>query len=513
MTRMNPTPALAALLFFASLAPRVQAQEPGPDVVMLQLRDGAFRFGTIQAHDAEGFQFTRLDNGGVARLPWSMLDPRQSDELRRRFGYVDLAGEEITMMADKLATIEGKELIGLIIDRTPTEIVLKVAGSTLALPKDRVAGASVPIEVPVRLIYTRDELYARELAAVPGNDAASHYEIAKYCENVLDFVHAAEHYQQVRALDPKFQADDLQAALVRTAEKAKNAEQLEYLSEVDSLLARRQYDEALARADAFAERFPGSPFAGEAKKKHDRVLKSRDVYLADYVRVRFLELAGRLARNASTKFSYEQVIGYLEGQMKADLLAAVAKDVQSLTQQLDPDAIHKLFLMRDKKKLRWERASYGMGTWLLGKERALKGEQPDAQQDGGAQKPQSALDKQRAALNDQIQRFLQNREMVQKAKSAGEQSEDREAFWREFSSTGRSQWILAYFAEYGGEFEVSPKPLFDNCRECGGTGVRVVSLAGANVSQTQGNKPSGVEQKVNCETCNGLGRVRRISFR
>ncbi len=391
--------------------------------------------------------------------------------------------------------------------------MLKVAGSTLALPKDRIAGASVPIEVPVRLIYTRDELYARELAAVSGEDAAGNYEIAKFCENVLDFAHAAQHYQKARALDASFHADDLAAALARTAEKAKNAEQLEYLAEVDTLLARHQYDEALARADAFAERFPGSPFVNESKKKHDRVLKARDAFLADYVRLDFLSMASRLARNASTKFTYEQAIGYLESQMKADLLAAVAKDVQSQTKQLDPDAVHKLFLQRDKKKLRWERASYGSGTWLLGKERALKGEQPDQPKDGQPQKPQSALDKQRAALNEQIQRFLQNREMVAKSKSDSEKSEDREAFWREFSSTGRSQWILAYFAEYGGEFEVSPKPLFDNCRECGGTGVRVLSLAGANVAPTQGNKPTGTEEKVNCEACHGLGRVRRISYR
>jgi hypothetical protein len=417
------------------------------------------------------------------------------------------------MIADKLTTIEGKEVIGLILDRTPTEILLKVAGSSLLVPKDRVAGAAVPIEVPVRLIYTRDELYARELAAVPASDAAGNYEIARYCENVLDFAHAAEHYQKARDLDPSFHADDLQAALTRTAEKAKNAEQLEYLAEVDTLLARHQYDEALARADAFAERFPGSPFVNESKKKHERVLKARDAFLANFVRVRFVECAGRLARNASTKFTYEQAIGYLESTMKTELLAAVAKDVQALTKQLDADAVHKLFTQRDKKKLRWERASYGMGTWLLGKERALKGEQPDQPQDGQPAKAQSALDKQRAALNEQMQRFLQNREMVAKAKSDSEKSDDREAFWREFSSAGRSQWILAYFAEYGGEFEVSPKPIFDNCRECGGLGVRVVSLAGANVAQNQGNKPAANEEKVNCEACHGLGRVRRISYR
>ena len=58
-----------------------------------------------------------------------------------------------------------------------------------------------------------------------------------------------------------------------------------------------------------------------------------------------------------------------------------------------------------------------------------------------------------------------------------------------------------------------PRPLFDNCRECGGTGVRVISLAGGNVSQGQNNKPSGVEEKRDCETCHGLGRVRRILYR
>lgn len=514
MERMNRIPALLVLALVAGFAPLApaRAQDSAPEVLMLQLRDGAFRFGTISATDPDGFSFTRLDNGGVARLSWSMLDPKQSDELRRHFGYVDVASEEVTMIADKLSMVDGKELIGLILDRLPNELLIKQAGTTITLPKDRIAGASVPVEVPVRLIYTRDELYARELAAVPGTDAAANYEIARYCEKVLDFARAAEHYKKVVALDPSFKADDLQAALTRTAEKAKNGEQLEYLSDVDALMARRQYDEALARADAFAERFPGSPFLNEAKKKHERVLKSRDTFLADYVRVLFIQTASRLARSASTKFTYEQTIGYLESAMRTELLAAVAKSVQSVTKQLDADAVHKLFNARDKKKLRWERASYGMGTWLLGKERALKGEQPDDPKDAAA-KPQTDTDKKRAALNEMMQQFLKNREMVAKSKSDGEQSEDREKFWREFSSASRAQWILAYFCEYGGEFEVSPKPLFDNCRECGGLGVRVIALAGGNVAQTQGNKPAGTEAKVNCEACHGLGRVRRISYR
>ena len=37
---MNSNSVLAALLLLASLAQPARAQEPGPDVVMLQLRDG-----------------------------------------------------------------------------------------------------------------------------------------------------------------------------------------------------------------------------------------------------------------------------------------------------------------------------------------------------------------------------------------------------------------------------------------------------------------------------------------
>lgn len=498
------------LLACVCFALSARAQDSGGEALMLKLRDGSFRFGAISAHDPEGLVFVRLDNGGMARLSWSALDPAQEAELKTRFGYVDLAGEEVTVQAQRLVTIDGQEIVGLILERGADNLVLKVAGSTITVPKNRLLGSAAEVQVPARLVYTVDELYARELAQQPPADAAGHYEVARYCERILDFAHAVEHYQKALALDPQFHPDDVRAALTRTAEKAKNAAQLEYLEEIDTLIARRKYDEALARADAFAERFPDSAFLSEAKKKHDRVLKARDAYLVELVRQRWIERAGHLARNASTKFTFEQTLAYLEGQMKTELLAAVSKDVQAFTKQVDPDAVRKLFTQR--KKVRWERASYGLGTWLLGKERALKGEEPEKPKDKAGE-PQTLADKQRKALNEQMQRFLGNREMTARAKLDVNEAEDREQFWKEFNSAGRAQWILAYFAEYGGDFEVNPRPLLDNCKECGGTGLRVISLAGANVAQTQGNRPSGTEEKRNCEACHGLGRVRRILFR
>jgi hypothetical protein len=333
--------------------------------------------------------------------------------------------------------------------------------------------------------------------------------LARYCERILDFAHATEHYKAVTELDPSYKPDEVRASATRAAEKAKNQAQLEYLAEIDSLLARRKYDEAAARAAAFPERFEGSPLIAEAQKRGQRIVKARDGFLVEFVRQKWFERSQRIARGISSTLTFEQVLSFLEEKMREEVLNAVTKDVQAITKTIDADGVRKLFAQR--KKLRWERASYGFGTWLLGEDRALKGEQPAA----NTSKPTTELDKQRQALNAQIQRYMQNQQMVARAKSSAEESEDRAKFWLEYSSASRSQWILAYYAEYGGDFELNPKPELDNCSECGGTGVRVLSLVGGNVAQAQSGqqRSTATDEKRKCETCHGLGRVRRILYR
>jgi DnaJ-class molecular chaperone len=102
--------------------------------------------------------------------------------------------------------------------------------------------------------------------------------------------------------------------------------------------------------------------------------------------------------------------------------------------------------------------------------------------------------------------------MARKAKTTAEQKDDREAAWKEMSTDNRASWMLAYYAENSGDFEVDPKPTFSACRDCGGEGTRTTSLAGANVSRSTVGKGLS-ETKVECETCHGLGVVRRISYR
>lgn len=495
---------LLSLLVLLVAPTRARAWSEDEPVMQFQLRGGAIQWGTLRSHDPEGLTFVRLDNGGTVRLPWGALDPRQERELRVELGYIDLTGDEVMMSADRLELTDGTELIGVIVDRTPDAILIKTSTATVPVPKNRIGGPSTTVQVPALTVYTKEELYSRELATTPTSPNGQ-YALAQYCERILDFAHAAEHYKKAAELDPGFRPDDVRAAVARATEKAKNQDQLDYLSQIDLSLARRRYDEAAARADAFASKYPDSPLIADAKKKKDRVIKARDRYIGDQVANLWLTRASRLANKAAIEKTYSQVLAYLDGEMKKELAEVVTKDALKISKEVTTESVRQLWAKRSR--IHWYRASYGYGTWLLGEDAALKGQETE--------KPKEVLtekDKERAELEQRIQRFLKNQEMARKGKEASEKKDDAEAAWKELSSAARAGWILAYYAENSGDFEVGPKPLFAACRECGGKGVLEIAYVGMNPSKTATGKGSQNET-VECPTCHGLGVIRRILYR
>lgn len=490
------------VLFLASIA---SAQDVSAETRMLRLRDGSFQWGAIAAHDPETLVFVRLDTGGRVRLPWSFLHPEEELELRTRFGYVDLTGEEILVDAERIVTNDGLELVGRIVDRTPDSIVVKTSTGTIPVPKNRLSGAPTIVRVNALDVWTRAELYAQQQALADLTTAAGNYDLARFCERILDYARAAEHYAKAAELDPGFQKDEIAAAVARATEKAARQDQIDWLADVDGLVGRKKFDEALARAEAFAEKFPDSPLIPDAKKKKDRATKARERFLAERVGQLWPLKAANIARAKSTESSFEATLAYLDGQMQKDVLDAVTLAAQAITKDATSDVVRRLWAGR--KKERWQRASYGLGTWLLGKDAALKGEQQTEEKP-----PATAAEKERADLEKKLQRFLQNQEMARKSKSSADQKDERETAWKELPGVARAGWILAYYAENSGDFEVMPKPLFGACRECGGTGTRLLSIAGANVARSEIGKASN-EQVIECPTCHGLGVVRRISYR
>jgi len=488
--------------------PRAQDSAAAPastPVLMLRLRDGSIQWGSIQAHDPTGIVFQRLDNGGILRLAWSRLDPAEERGLRQDFGYIDTTTEEVLVTADRLMTVRGVELIGKILDRTADTILLKTASTTIPVPKNQIAGASEVVQVPAREVYTLEELYAAERSNHDLATATGNLNLARYCERLFDFPRAIEHYQKALELGPGERKAEVELSLGRAREKAKAAAELEYLAEIDHLTKRKKFDEALQKAEQFKERFPSSALFADAKTKRDRVIKARTEFLGTEIARLYQFHVSRLAREAASK-TLEETMAYLDEKLKTDVIAASAKDAAKISKEATEDTVRTAW--KNRKKVRYQTASYGLGTWLLGKAAALKGYEEDPQ----AEAPQSEVDKQRADLASKIKKFLQAQEVARSAQSNEEQKDDRESAWRELSPGARAHWILAYYVENSGDFELYTKPLIQACKQCGGKGIVEFALAGANVSQSAVGKPSN-DLKAECETCHGIGAVRRIQYR
>lgn len=511
MTRITSWLTSLSIVALGASATLASARSVSEDAVrgaatLLRLRDGSIQWGNIAAHDPEGIVFERLDTGGRVRLAWPLLHPEEERDLRQKWGYVDLTGEEIQVGAERIEAVDGSEIIGLIVDRTGDNLLVKTASATITLPKNRIATIT-PVQVPSTEIFTRAELYSSALANADTTSAAGHFDLAQYCERILDFAHAVEHYKKAHDLDAAFRPADWKVALDRATEKAARQDQVDYLSDVDVLLARRRFDEAIAKAEGFKDKYADSPLIPQAKRARDRAVKARDQYVTERVATLWFLRTGQLARQAGLKMSFEEAVNYAGGTMQKEVIDGVAKEVVKLTKEATGDAVKKLWLVR--KKSRWYSASYGLGTWLLGKDAALKGSQPESAQ---PKAPVNEKDKERMDLEKKLQQYLKNQETARKTKSSAEQKDDREVAWKELSAESRSGWILAYYAENSGDFELNPKPVFHACRECGGEGTRVMSLVGANVAKSAIGKQS-TDMKMECPTCHGLGVVRKISYR
>ncbi len=479
-----------------------QAQAAPPEIMMFRLRDGSIQWGSITDHSAEVLVFTRLDTGGVVSLPWGFLDATQEYELRLGLGYIDLGGEEIMVPAEMLIMVDGQEIVGQILGRTDEFIKFKSNGRLLDVPKKRVRSHVAGLQVPALEIFTKDELYAKELLELDLEDPQSHVDLAEFCERILDFPRALAHYLMASELDPEFMPKELAVIIERVSIKVENEVQIDALAEIDHLNRRKKYEQALQALVLFDSNYPDSPLAVDRDKLEKRVLKARDQYLRKEVPKRWLAWMSKLAAKAAREMAFEQTLSYLEEGFSEEIVAHVTEEMRRVWPEIEEDHVRQIF--EERKRGRWKPASYGLGTWLLGEDDALKGEQVQS----APKEPKSPRDQARQQYDEQIKKFLRNQSVSKQKRRSEDDEAEVEKEWKLLSSSARRNWIVAYYAENGGELDVRPKPELRNCSECGGTGAReVIFTGGAREGSNSGRT------LVACPTCHGIGRVRRIRYR
>jgi len=493
-------------------ASEVAVHEHG-DVLMLRLRDGSSYWGSIDEHDADGLRFHLLSHGGLVSVPWTMLHPPQEADLREQFGYVEITEDELMVNVDRLLLIDGREVTGMILSRSGDHYVVKTDGNLQMVPKARVQSITKGLSVPALDVFTREEMYGKFRGETQEDDPDAQLALAQRCEQILDFQHAVEHYQKTLELDPGNERPEVALALTRAREKAAQQNQIDYLRDVDLLRKRGHFDEGLALLAAFSETFPESPLTSNAQKQSVRLLEARDEAIRRLVRTRWNHHMRRRIRARAGKLDYTGAVTYAQEELSEEIQALVLADVQKqISAEAQPGDI--LAFWATRKKSRYDLASYGIGTWLLGEDKALAGTGDGAE----PTVPKSGKDQERAKLEEKIKRFLKNQQSARRARRSGEQEDEFQAFWASFTMDARSQWIRAFYVEFGGDFELDDKPRLANCRSCGGRGVleviRVGGAPGGGGPTRQGGVTSkGVSQLEGCPTCRGIGRVRRVRYR
>lgn len=500
----------ASLMPASSLGGGARDGEP----TMLRLRNGGIQWGVILEHTADELSFQRLDTGGVVHMAWTFMDPTQEHELRVKFGYIDTTSEVLYVEADRLVLVDGKEITGVIVDRVDGNVRIKTEVGLIDVPAARLRAVTGGIQVPALEVYTKEELVQKRLAQTPPTTAEALYEFGAFCEQILSFSYALDAYVGIEALDPDYRASEMAGLIARTEKKVDQQAQLEDLAEADYLKRRKRFDEALLLLSLFPEKFPESPLETDRLRLVKRVVEAQEDYIREVVQRGWYRWTERLAAKASREMGYAQAVAYAEEKMHEEVLAANLADAQKWNAQVEEGAILQMWL--ERKVSRYRVSSYGSGTWLLGEDAALAGSPTTSQAPAGA----SEVDSERAALEEKIRSFLQSQKRAGRSSALanGDQEDDVEAFWKMLSSTARSGWIVSYYAENSGDMQVKNPPELRNCSTCGGRGIiemiisdpRGTAGSGSNGQEAKGR---GGLAKLACDSCKGIGRVRRIRYR
>lgn len=470
---------------------------------MLALRDGSILWGAIAEHAPSGLVVQRLDTGGILDLPFELLDPRIELELRTRFGYVDVIADEIFVSADRIPLVGGDELIGVIQHRSSGVLHVKQETGVVLLPAERIAGAITQLQVPARTLFTREELIEQErVRLLPGLEStgearsAALFELGVFAERISDHRSAAEAYGAIPEAD-RGRFADFEASLARSRAKAEVQEQVDFMDDATHLARRGKFAEALASLAEFPNRFSRSPLMEDWGRTMRRVEQDRDRELTSFVSRRWFTWTARLTREGARLESFEQAREWVDEELPDAIADAVALECQGFLVGIDGMRVRAVFADRRRPSVR--RASYGEGTWMLGRDDAVAGKLVEKEEDEG---PVSDRDAERQALLERIDRYQRNTEAVSRGGSDADL--DPEEAWTRMSLQNRSQWLTAYYAENGGDFDVSSVSLLPH-RDCAGLGYR--EMLDANLAGESRRR------LILDPNCGGLGVTRRVSYR
>jgi tetratricopeptide (TPR) repeat protein len=472
----------------------------------IRLRTGAFLVGKVERVDENILVFRRAGNGGVLELKWNELSSFDAKRLREKWSLLDPeAAEGVKLPALRVVFQKTGgariEVIGELVSNDGKTMVLRQKTHVYRVPVEAIREGPQNIQVPAEDLVTPDQYYQRKVEELqPGEDADKNAKLADELIRVEDYQRAREHLQKAIELGGGKQPDLIKARLKRVEILLKNKEQADILRKISVLRNRKLFEKARKLVADFAKRFPNSPLRAEFEKRKDLLEKARQRFLIRRVTTDWFEtMTSELKRVAMDKhMDFQEAQSFAEEKLGEVIRAKIAKK-----RGLDPEEVDALFKARKMiRGLRSRKATYGTGSFILGKQGVLKDTAVGKRLNKGKTKTKtSGPNKAQKELQKRIRQYL--RRMQRQGQGGGRQQslQSPESWWLNTTSVRRQQWLIAYYAEHGGDLELL-HPETRDCPECGAHGF----IEGLG---TEGGKTV----RLPCPVCHGTRFFRVLRFR
>lgn len=495
---------LLLLALCPALAPQTSADPAGADE-LVRLRDGRLLVGQIADHDLDGFELQLARTGGRFRLGWSDLFPGEAERMRQNLGYVVLSAVPTTT-ADRFLLKNGREIVGRIVKQDARGFEVRTLDSTILIPAAMIAAPPEQVVVEASSVLTPEQFYQERVTGVAAGDAQAQYNFAQELEQVFALERAQERYEAAAALAGAAQDQALltrvNGALEQLAKTIANRAEAQALEEIRRAMYRERFEAAEQMLADFDAAFPQPKLRGQFLDLRQDFAADRDAAITRYLaRNWFSRVVAEVKNRALDRdAAMDELLAWIETDLPLTVRQKLVLELQDMNDELDETALDALWAKRVEQGAVRHRASFGEGSWVLGPERAQKGMVEEKEDPAATGK--SAEQKE---MEERVQRYLKNLETQRRAASGAERTGEATAddWWRQASVSERFQFLLAYYAEFVGDYEVTNFE-FAACTTCGGTGIIEsieISAEGAN------------QRRSTCPTCHGVAVRRALSFR
>ncbi|MDJ0520445.1 MAG: hypothetical protein QNJ90_00065 [Planctomycetota bacterium] len=425
-------------------------------------------------------------SGAVRSLAWAVVEEADKLRLQREWGWMNRALEAVKghRLVQQLAGGATQDVRGIIVKEDDVNYHVQLGGRVVKVRKDQVL-ERVDEDMDPRDIWSPEQLVERfraELAKEEGVDLDNpdghvHWRIAEYARQAGDFATAKTHYEACASDETYQNATVAKQRLADVEAILRDAAALRSLRDIRMALSLKSFEKVREGIEGFGEKHPD---AGEQIQQ--RLEKTK----ADFVkrRAEFFQLEAKInfpkivLKEIKTKVQEKEiglsdVTAWTRRELPDGAFEALAVRLQRRDEAVTPEEARAFW--ENRRKSGWRMASYGAGTFIVEppKIKPPKRRAPRKRRSGsGGAAPQVKIPK----------------------------PPTRDQWWAAAATKERQQWVMAFFVENSGLFELG-KPKYSLCPKCNGAGLESKAL------QTGGT------MSYLCTRCGGAQRDKRVRFR